>query len=90
MDPHAVKSARDRIKPEEGTLRWLVEKWLWPTQVAPARVTRFGRTTLDRTRFVCLEAWRQERLVALLFFRHIDGTWHVFPPQTRHPTMRMY
>jgi hypothetical protein len=25
--------------------------------------------------------------IAIIFFRHDDGTWNVFPPQARRPSM---
>ncbi|TDN68857.1 hypothetical protein B0G77_2211 [Paraburkholderia sp. BL10I2N1] len=66
----------------ERPLRLLVEKWLTPTFSTPIRVTRFGRTGTSRRRYVRVEAQRPEGSVALFFFRHDDGTWHVFPPET--------
>jgi hypothetical protein len=65
------------------SLRLLVEKWLTPISAAPIRVTRFGRTGSNRRRYVRVEALRPEGPVALFFFRHDDGTWRVFPPETR-------
>lgn len=88
MNTLMVNSARAQMN-HDGSLRSLVDKWLSPTQAAPARATRIGRRGLDRARFVCLEASRQERSIVFLFFRHIDGTWHVFPQVTRRPTMRI-
>ncbi|REG59319.1 hypothetical protein B0G80_2060 [Paraburkholderia sp. BL6669N2] len=66
----------------EKSLRFLVEKWLTPTSRTPMRVTRFSRTGSSRRRYVCVEAQRPEGPVTLFFFRHDDGTWHVFPPET--------
>jgi hypothetical protein len=40
------------------------------------------------TRFVRVEVSRQERRVSFLFFRHIDGTWNVFPPAAPRPMMK--
>lgn len=81
--------ARERTQFAEGSLRSLVQKWLWPTQTSSARVTRFGRTALARTRIVRLEVSRPERPIVLLFFRHADGTWNVFPQASHGPTMRI-
>jgi hypothetical protein len=67
----------------EKSLRSLVEKWLTPTSATPVRVTRFGRTASNRRRYVRVEAMRPDGPVALFFFRHDDGTWRVFPPETR-------
>lgn len=89
MYPLTASSARERTNLGEGSLRSLVEKWLWPTQASPARVIRFSRLAAARTRFVCLEISRQERPIVLSFFRHVDGTWHVFPQASSGPTMRV-
>ena len=69
------------------SLRLLVEKWLAPTEDSPARVVRFGHTQPDRYRYVCVETFRREHLVAIFFFRHDDGTWQVFPPEVRRLTL---
>jgi hypothetical protein len=68
----------------------VVEKWLWSTPAAPARVTDFSRTAIGGTRFVRVEVSRQERRVSFLFFRHIDGTWNVFPPAAPGPMAKFY
>jgi hypothetical protein len=66
----------------EKSLRSLVEKWLTPTSTTPVRVARFGRTASKGRRYVHIEVLRPEGPVALFFFRHDDGTWRVFPPET--------
>jgi len=68
------------MNPTERSLRLLVEKWLTPASETPVRVTRFSRTGPGRRRCVRVEALRLDGPVALFFFRHDDGTWHVFPP----------
>jgi len=90
MSRLTLHSAQGRMPFAEGSLRSMVEKWLWPTQADPARVTDFSRTAIGGTRFVCVEASRQERPVSFLFFRHADRTWQVFPPANRRPMMRPY
>ncbi|MDN7184171.1 hypothetical protein M0D69_40400 [Caballeronia sp. SEWSISQ10-4 2] len=90
MSPVTLNSAHEHVKFVEGSLRSLVEKWLWLTQAAPARLTVFSRTASGGTRFVRVEVSRQERPVSVLFFRHTDGTWQVFPPAIQRPMMRFY
>jgi hypothetical protein len=89
MNPLTVNSPRKRMKFGEGSLHSLVDKWLHPTDASPARVIGSGRTALARVRFVCLEIERNDRPIALLFFRHVDGTWHIFPQERGRPTMRV-
>jgi hypothetical protein len=73
----------------EKSLRVLVEKWLAPTLTTPIRVTRFSRTRANQ-RYVCVEVLRSGGSVTLFFFRHEDGTWCVFPPDTRRLAIRAY
>ena len=70
------------MNPAERSLRLLVEKWLAPTRETPIRVTRFSRTGFNRRRYVRVDVLRPDGPVALFFFRHDDGTWHVLPPHT--------
>ncbi|SFU26560.1 hypothetical protein SAMN05192563_10595 [Paraburkholderia aspalathi] len=72
------------------SLRLLVDKWLMPNSSTPIRVIRFGRIHPDGTRFVRIAVLRLEGSIALYFFRHDDGTWHVVPPATRRPAIRVY
>ena len=74
----------------EKSLHFLVEKWLTPTFAMPIRVTRFSRTRAQRVRYVCVEAPRPGGSVALFFFRNLDGTWSVLPPETGRQTLPAY
>ncbi len=69
------------------SLRSLVEKWFAPTLVSPLRVTRFGRTT-NGVRYVCVEVARVAGPLTIAFFRHCEGDWRVFPPETGRLEMR--
>jgi hypothetical protein len=75
---------------KEKSLRLVVEKWLTPTLATPIRITRFTRIRPDRRRYVRVEALRPQGSVALFFFRHDDGTWCVFPPETGRLTIGVY
>ena len=90
MSPIAVNSAPEPVRFAQGSLRSVVEKWLWLTQAAPARVTDFSRMASSGTRFVRVDVSRQGRRVSFLFFRHLDGTWNVFPPATPRPMTQFY
>ena len=74
----------------ERSLRLLVEKWLAPTPSTPVRVTRFSRARSNQRRYVRVEVLRPTGPVGLFFFRHGDGTWCVFPPETKRLAMRAY
>ncbi|SOE98844.1 hypothetical protein SAMN05446635_6828 [Burkholderia sp. OK233] len=74
----------------EKSLRALVDKWLAPTPAMPARVSQFGRTSLHQRRYACVEAFRPTGSVVIIFFRHDDGSWCVFPPASKRPVMTAY
>jgi hypothetical protein len=69
-----MKNANNR------SLRYQVEKWLAPASTSLVHVSEFGRTRWGRTRYVCVETSTPAGVRVLFFFRHDDGTWHVFPP----------
>jgi hypothetical protein len=71
----------------EHSLHWAVDKWLAPSAAHPARVMRVCRSQVTGSRHVCIEAWHAGGMLAIVFFRHEDGTWNVFPPQVRRPSM---
>lgn len=66
------------------SLREQVEKWLAPGPSTPVRVTEFSRTRQSGSRYVRVETALPGGLRALLFFRHDDGCWCVFPPTRDH------
>ncbi|MFM0299936.1 hypothetical protein PQQ99_07395 [Paraburkholderia sediminicola] len=74
----------------ERSLRLQVEKWLVPTASTPVRVIRFGRTRLNQSRYVRVEVLRTAGWVGIFFFRHGNGRWCVFPPETERLAMRAY
>ncbi|MFM0006237.1 hypothetical protein PQR57_35280 [Paraburkholderia dipogonis] len=73
----------------ERSLRVLVEKWLGPDLALHARVTHFSHSRRKRWRYVCVEADRPSGKQAMAFFRHDDGSWCVFPPEYKRPSMSM-
>jgi hypothetical protein len=72
------------------SLRLLVDKWLAPVISTPVRVTQFSRTRSNQRRYVCVEVLRPAGTVRIFFFRHDNGTWCVFPPETKRLEMRAY
>jgi hypothetical protein len=71
----------------EHSLHVAVDKWLAPSAAHPARVVRLCRSSVTGSRYVCIEAWHPNGPIALVFFKHDDGTWNVFPPALRRPSM---
>jgi hypothetical protein len=72
----------------ERSLRSQVEKWLGPTSSAPLRITRFGLASSNHRRCVHIELLLPTGGFGFFFFRHRDGAWRVFPPQTERLAMR--
>jgi len=64
----------------KSSLRGLRAK-LWATAGAlPVRVLALHGSTDGLTCRVCVEIRRPDGPILLFFYRHVDGTWHVFPP----------
>jgi hypothetical protein len=71
----------------DNSLHGAVDKWLAPSTVHPARVVRICRSTVTGLRYVFIEVSHVNGPIALVFFRHDDGGWNVFPPPARRPAM---
>lgn len=69
------------------SLRSLVDKWLAPTPSTPGWVTNFGHIASSHLRYVRLEGGAATAPRAIIFFRHDDGSWYVFPPLQARPAM---
>ncbi|KAF7962393.1 hypothetical protein AWV80_22050 [Cupriavidus sp. UYMU48A] len=74
----------------EKSLRSMVEKWLAPTVTNPPRVIGTGRLRDCHSRFVCVESNRATGTLSIVFFRHGDGGWYVFPPMTTRAERAAY
>jgi hypothetical protein len=75
------------MKSAEICLRSVVEKWF---ATAPIRVTRFKWSGMGHSRSVRVEARSSSKALSIVFFKHEDGAWRVFPPDGRRPAMRFY
>lgn len=69
------------------SLRTLVEKWIGRTD--GVRVTQFSHGRDEQYRFVRVEGAPDAAFIALIFFRHNDGSWCVFPPERKRPAMNL-
>ena len=72
------------------SLRQQVEKWLAPGLQGQIRVVEFGHIRKGGTRYAHVEASTTCGARAIFFFRHGDGGWCVFPPQTGGPSMAAF
>ena len=69
------------------SLRSQVEKLVGSTRDRTAPVRLLERSRSGGTCRVCIQIDRPPGAFSLFFFRHADGTWHVFPPDSRRPEM---
>jgi hypothetical protein len=70
------------------SLQQSIDKWFSPTQRDQIRVTRFRRNILGGQTGVMVRLLGATDTIELLFFRHSDGTWCIFPAAERGPTMK--
>ena len=64
----------------KSSLRGLREKLRATAGAKPVRVLALHGSQDGQTCRVCIEIVRPDGPIVLFFFRHCDGTWHVFPP----------
>ena len=69
------------------SLRLLVERWIGTDDANHARVTRLARGARGPWRWVCVEVPRASGALRIMFFRHNDGSWFVYPPENPRPVM---
>ena len=74
----------------EKCLRTLVGKWFGPSAVVGIRVMEFSRTGTDRRRYVRIGTALADGSLTIVFFRHDDGSWNVFPAKASRPAMGAY
>ena len=77
----------------ELSLRVLVEKWLGAVSAGHLHVRAIRRIRAGRRRCICVEVERTSGFATnaftLFFFRHDDGAWHIYPPETVRPAMSL-
>lgn len=70
----------------EGSLRFLIQKWLFPRSAASVMIKR-ARMPGTNARYIRFGIQSGGERMVMFFFQHDDGGWYVFPPQTVHATM---
>lgn len=85
--PVIATLVEETMKTGEMSLHLLVDKWLAPSSTVPARVTQFIHARGDAWRYVRVEAAQPTGVLAFFFFLHDDGSWCVFPPASKRPSM---
>jgi hypothetical protein len=72
------------------SLRMQIDKWLGPISPKTIRIIRMGYSSGSRVRCVTVESPRSSKSLAIVFFRHGDGSWLVYPPRVERPAMGAY
>jgi hypothetical protein len=72
------------------SLRMQIEKWFGSVSRQALRITRISPSSGGRGRCVIVEAIRPNDPQTILFFRHGDGSWCVYPPRAPHLSSRTY
>ncbi|MFL9959335.1 hypothetical protein PQR65_38810 [Paraburkholderia nemoris] len=67
------------------SLRAVIDKWVGRTPTNPIRVVRHGDARSRRYVQVALSGSQTAHMI--FFFRHDNGNWNVFPPETQRPAM---
>lgn len=82
-----ASNRKNAMSSRDGSLRALVEKWLGPYDAHLVCMMGLSRSTRRPWRHVRIEAQRAGGPFAIVFFRHDDGSWRVYPPPVRRPAM---
>ena len=69
------------------SLRFQVERLVGSTPDDTMRVRFIERSRVGSTRRLCMRIEWPRGSLPLFFFRHADGTWHLFPPGHCRPEM---
>ena len=72
------------------SLRSLVRKWFGVDADLSVQIVEVGRTFPGRRRYVRIRAVATGNSSSIVFFRHVDGSWNVFPPTPKTLAMRLY
>lgn len=73
------------MKGDNHSLRLQIEKWFGPAQWASLQIARAGRTLPGGTRCGCVSVSQPASARVIVFFRHDDGSWRVYPPSATRP-----
>jgi hypothetical protein len=71
------------------SLRQMVEHWLAPDPATGVRVIEFRNRRSTQMCYVLVETLTTRGRVSMFFFRHSDGMWRIFPPNSKRPSMRI-
>jgi hypothetical protein len=71
------------MRTERQSLRWAIEKWVNPKLHSAVRAQRLQQDIGRRCPCVRVDLDSSAGPLSIIFFRHGDGAWHVYPPAHR-------
>jgi hypothetical protein len=74
------------MKDDGHSLRRQIEKWFGPAQQASIRISRAACTP----RYAYVSVSHPSSPHVIVFFRHNDGSWRVYPPTAAQPVLNMF
>jgi hypothetical protein len=75
------------MKDDTFSLRKQIEKWFGLAQPTSIHISRVPGTMGATTGYKCVSVSRISRPYVIVFFRHGDGSWRVYPPPMARPTL---
>ncbi|ACC75206.1 hypothetical protein PPMP20_01900 [Paraburkholderia phymatum] len=75
------------MKDDTYSLRRQVEKWFGSSQPISIDVSRVPRTMAARSGYKCVRVSQPSMTFEIIFFRHGDKSWRVYPPGIERPTL---
>lgn len=74
------------MKDDTFSLRRQVEKWFGSAQAISIHVSRVPGTIGPVSGYRCVRVSQPSRALEIVFFRHGDKSWRVYPPPIARPT----
>lgn len=69
------------------SLRMQIDKWFGPALREALHIQRIDLANGDGVRCVIVVAPHAQAPLAIVFFRHGDRSWRVYPPEVERPAM---
>ena len=75
------------MKQDGCSLRMQIEKWFGCARWTSIHISRASRTFASGARYGCVTVSQRLSPHVIVFFRHNDGSWQVYPPSVRQATL---
>ena len=78
------------MKNDDHSLRAQIEKWFGVDREASIHISRAAWMLTGGPNYRCVRVSRPSSPHAIVFFRHRDGYWRVYPPPVSQPTLNLF